>query len=60
MSKREFPILRTSAHVRHQIVSAAWWWWCPPMHAISSALHQNVVDTVYDGIEGRDEDGEKS
>lgn len=56
MRRPEFPILRTAAHARHQIVSASLWWWCPPMHAISSMMHREVVDMVYDGIEGKDED----
>lgn len=45
-------VLREAAHSRHRMVSAACWWWCPPVHAVSQAVHVRIVDGFYDALEG--------
>ena len=43
-------ILRSAAHVRHQVVSQSLWWWCPPMRLLSGVAHAEYVDWFYDEI----------
>lgn len=53
-------LLRSAAHVRHAIWSAAFWGWCPPAYLLSRAIHAEIVDGLYDQLEGRrDESGER-
>lgn len=45
-------IFRRAAHARHAILSDLTWWWCPPVHAVSRAVHRVIVDDIYNVLEG--------